>query len=66
MDKILAALSISPSALSIVAMALEFACRMAQTEKPMGILHGLALVLRKLADLSDALLPQRIKQPASE
>lgn len=66
MEKILAALELSPSILTGIAMAIELACRLAQTEKPMGIIHGIASILRKLADLSDAVLPQRIKQPSHE
>jgi hypothetical protein len=62
MEKILELLSVSPSILAAISMAIELACRLAQTEKPMGILHGIAAILRKLADLSDSVLPQRIKQ----
>lgn len=66
MEKILEMLSVSPSVISGIAVAIELACRLAQTEKPMGIIHGIALILRKLADLSDSILPQRIKQSEHE
>lgn len=66
MEKILSLLEVSPSIITGVAMAIELACRLAQTEKPMGIIHGVARILKKLADLSDAVLPQRVKQSAHE
>ena len=66
MEKVLELLNVSPSILAGIGMAIELACRLAQTEKPMGILHGIAAILRKLAELSDAVLPQRIKQSDHE
>jgi hypothetical protein len=61
-DKILSFLNFSPAALSTAGVVLEMVLRLIPSEKPMGILQGLAAVLKRLADLSDKVLPQNLSE----
>lgn len=61
--------SINGAAVATIAIVLEFAFRMIKSEKPLGILHAvaaiikkLAAVLTKIAELSDKVLPQKVEK----
>jgi hypothetical protein len=59
----------APSApvVATIALVAEFAMRLIPSEKPLGLIHGAAALVRgagtllgKLADLSDAVFPQKL------
>lgn len=71
-DKALEALS-NPMVAAGVAFVVDFILKKLPSEKPLGVIHSIAGILRmaaggllKLAELSDKVFPQTIKQPPKQ
>lgn len=72
-DKIMALLSSVEASAAVIAVVVEFVLRLVKTEKPKSLLYaaaaivrGLGVVLTKLAEVMDKILPQKLAEPKAE
>jgi hypothetical protein len=70
LDKVISFVGSIEGMTATVAVILEFVLRLFKSEKPLGILHfaaalvgKFAVLLTKIAQLSDKVLPQKIEAP---